>query len=807
MKKLTILLLFFTLATLAGAQNTKPSLNIVFDGDSQTELGTYPARILELLASAGYATVRSINYGVSGQTTSEMTRDVSSQIIPRYNSKYNENIVLYWIGANDAPNGQETNVAGIQSNLIAYFMALKSAGFKVVMINLPDAVNRTGTVLINSMYAREFGNMSNAYVNCRESGGVFENYMNATYYRDNVHLSTTGFNYLAEHYIYSQLISLINPTVTPIPVVDLQSGLTAYYRFDETSGIAVDETGLNQGTVSAGVGRGSTGKLNGAYVFDSNSDYVKLASSITLKTGSYSFWIKIAAIPDDLLILGNEAHRSRIFVGSNNNLKLETNTNGEEFASYSAFTIGTWHYVVLTREENTVKFYRNGSLIGSSTISASNSLTLSQIGFNGRSFSGMLDEVGIWSRVLTAAEVSRLYNAGSGLSFPFLTQVAVTGVSISPASATLAVGSSLSLTAVVIPFGATNKSVDWISSDAAVASVSSAGVVTGLNAGLATITATTMDGRKTSTSAITVGNMASLTSGLRVYYGFDEISGDARDAGGLNNGTVSEAVNRGSAGIIKGAYLFDSNADYVSLASAVTQKTGSYSFWIKISSLLDDLIIMGSDIHSSRIFIGSNNNLKLETDKNGEEFAFYTDYTTGTWYHVVLTRDENTVKLYRNGSYLGSSTIPLSTGLSVSQIGFYGRSFSGTIDELGIWNRVLTAGEVASLYNNGSGLAFPFVPAVVAKSMNVADGISDKDSLSSTSRASFFYPNPAVNTIHISLANTPRACVFIYDIHGKLMSGTKIEDNEVNISSLARGIYLLKLIDHNQVFINKLIIN
>ena len=43
------------------------------------------------------------------------------------------------------------------------------------------------------------------------------------------------------------------------------------------------------------------------------------------------------AITDDLLIMGNDAYNSRIFIGSNNNLKMETNTNGQEFALFDKF--------------------------------------------------------------------------------------------------------------------------------------------------------------------------------------------------------------------------------------------------------------------------------------------------------------------------------------------------------------------------------------------------------------------------------------------------------------------------------------
>ena len=84
--------------------------------------------------------------------------------------------------------------------------------------------------------------------------------------------------------------------------------------------------------------------------------------------------------------------------------------------------------------------------------------------------------------------------------------VSVTGVSVAPASATINVGSTQQLTATVIPSNATNKSVNWSSSNASVATVNSSGLVTGVAAGTATITVTTVDGSKTATSSITVNS-------------------------------------------------------------------------------------------------------------------------------------------------------------------------------------------------------------------------------------------------------------------------------------------------------------
>ena len=90
-----------------------------------------------------------------------------------------------------------------------------------------------------------------------------------------------------------------------------------------------------------------------------------------------------------------------------------------------------------------------------------------------------------------------------------------TGVTLDKTSWTLYTGGTLTLTATVSPSDTSDKRVAWSSSDTAVATVSSSGVVTGVKAGTATITATSVDGsNKSATCAFTVWTpAASVTIG------------------------------------------------------------------------------------------------------------------------------------------------------------------------------------------------------------------------------------------------------------------------------------------------------
>ena len=88
--------------------------------------------------------------------------------------------------------------------------------------------------------------------------------------------------------------------------------------------------------------------------------------------------------------------------------------------------------------------------------------------------------------------------------------VAVSGVSLNKNSTSIEVGSTETLTATVAPNDASNKTVNWTTSDSNVATVSG-GVVTAVGKGSAIITVTTADGGYTATCSVTVTAPSSVT--------------------------------------------------------------------------------------------------------------------------------------------------------------------------------------------------------------------------------------------------------------------------------------------------------
>ena len=99
---------------------------------------------------------------------------------------------------------------------------------------------------------------------------------------------------------------------------------------------------------------------------------------------------------------------------------------------------------------------------------------------------------------------NRGYYTSSGYQYTVekTTTVEVTSVSLNATTASVDVGSTTTLNATVLPSNATDKTITWKSSDTSVATVSG-GVVKGVSAGTAVITATSANG-KTATCTVTV---------------------------------------------------------------------------------------------------------------------------------------------------------------------------------------------------------------------------------------------------------------------------------------------------------------
>lgn len=132
-----------------------------------------------------------------------------------------------------------------------------------------------------------------------------------------------------------------------------------------------------------------------------------------------------------------------------------------------------------------------------------------------------------YSMTVRAKDAANNYSAQSSalsVTTNAVANVPVTGVSLSPTSASVNVGSSTTLTATVAPSNATNKTVTWSSNNTSKATVNASGVVSGVAAGSATITATTQDGNKTATCTITINSSGGGSTAVPLGAGLDGIN-------------------------------------------------------------------------------------------------------------------------------------------------------------------------------------------------------------------------------------------------------------------------------------------
>ena len=129
--------------------------------------------------------------------------------------------------------------------------------------------------------------------------------------------------------------------------------------------------------------------------------------------------------------------------------------------------------------------------------------------------------------------------------------VAVTGITLNQASATIGIGETLSLTYTITPVNATDKTVTWTSSDETVATVEN-GVIKAIKAGEATITAKVGD--KTATCAVTVN---ALTLDLSTVTA-DTVIADNTTVTGTLGANVKISIADGATVTLKNASI---NAD------------------------------------------------------------------------------------------------------------------------------------------------------------------------------------------------------------------------------------------------------
>lgn len=224
------------------------------------------------------------------------------------------------------------------------------------------------------------------------------------------------------------------------------------------------------------------------------------------------------------------------------------------------------------------------------------------------------------------------------------------------------------------------------------------------------------------------------------FWNFDESSGNAIDALGLNNLTNNNTVTYVAGLIGNAANFVRSSSQYFQISDAA--QTGlditgnlSMSMWINLANALStyanetfmakyDYTIPQQSYSLDAFQDSGVDKFRFITSSNGsnnDQMTISTGITlsTSTWYHiaVVFTAASATTELYLNGVSKGTATGSF-TSIFNSTAPFQISAFSnqteyinGKMDMAGIWNTTLTSADITELYNGGAGLQYPFYSA------------------------------------------------------------------------------------------------
>src|SRR3989344_1753017 len=219
--------------------------------------------------------------------------------------------------------------------------------------------------------------------------------------------------------------------------IDFDNSLVSWWRMDDlnSSGGVVDYMGRYNGTVAGHV-QNTSGKMGKSFSFDGSGDYVVVPQDISLNPSTPNLAISLWVKPYDYVDSGT--NNWRLLVESSGNLNQATGYNlgfdgsGTDFelrfgdgVSFSTLNIpetnvplNQWTYVVGVINGTNSMIYLNGVLNATASHSKTN-ITYGNYPFaiatlayslgGSHSVNGSLDDIMIFNRTLSSAEISALY--------------------------------------------------------------------------------------------------------------------------------------------------------------------------------------------------------------------------------------------------------------------------------------------------------------------------------------------------------------------------------------------------------------
>ena len=433
-------------------------------------------------------------------------------------------------------------------------------------------------------------------------------------------------------------------------------GLVGYWSFDgqdmdwsQSTAEARDTSGNNNhGDVINGATPVS-GKVGQGMSFDGVDDYVGVSNFNLSDSFTLSVWINNNSSSNNFMYQNSGAANRWLFNISNNKLSFYTDVYGWKVGTVSLNS--GWNYVVAVGENDLINYYVNGvydninGAIGE--ISNNNSLVTIGKTTNGY-FNGTIDEVRIYNRVLSSDEITEQYQAGireMQVDFPLVNNLT---------------------NGLVGHWTFNGQDMDWGSSTAEAIDRSGQG----------------NDGDVIGATAVSgISGQGMSFDGVDDYIncGSDSSLDDLHTKGGMS---ISAWIYPYTSGEVNAGRIIDKDSNHLE------------SVYFSLSGTKLQLVKDGST------------NLVVRSSDNDIKF--------NQWQHVAVAWDGSTVAtnahLYINGAEviysIQNDGVSLSSEAARSlRIGSRGNgalAFDGIIDEVRIYNRVLSEDEIGQLYQMGA---------------------------------------------------------------------------------------------------------
>jgi hypothetical protein len=255
--------------------------------------------------------------------------------------------------------------------------------------------------------------------------------------------------------------------------------------------------------------------------------------------------------------------------------------------------------------------------------------------------------------------------------------------------------------------------------------------VQGGDAGAYTLSVSNGAGVVTSAPAILtfIPNCASTPNNLIGWWAGD---GNGNDLAGTHNVLLQGGATANAAGFVSAAFSFDGTNGYGQIADApIFHPTNlTIEAWVRFNSLDspglgaspagDQFIVFkqnsrtsdfeGFDLGKTRVGgIDYFRFLVVSATDQIADMRSATIVSTGVWYHVAAVRGPTFTQLYVNGQLERQTNVsfpqdygslPLFLGSSGQP--FWDHKFSGTLDEVSLYDRALSTNEIAALYSSGA---------------------------------------------------------------------------------------------------------